>query len=749
MPSRSLTLFGIPTLLPADSEGGSAALGAKATALLAYLALERGPHSREKLASLLWGESPDAQARASLRQALRRLHAVLGDDLAANRDTVQLAAPLDCDVTRFLDLAARGDPAAAGFEVTRFLDGLAFTGAPALEDWADATRRSLLERWAGAVRAVARDAVLRSRWRDALAAGESWLAADPLNEEAIAVVMEAIHCLGDRAGALSRYRHYREALHRELGARPTATLTELAARIESASPGNADAAGPSSPRPAFVADLVGREAQWVELSSLWERLGQGTGGVAVLEGQAGSGKSRLASEFARWAIGRGATVLQGHGYEPASGAAFGPLASALATALNAPGLGGAAPEWLAEVARLVPDLRRRFPGIPAPTETRTGEQSRLFEGVAQVLLALAAERAVIVWLDDVQWCDAESCAMLLYLTERLEHAPVLFLASATTGSRRRNLPGDHLLRQLSARRQATFISLDPLSEDEVWAAIRQMGNIHTPTGARRFARRIHQVSGGNPFYVIELLKTLFSQGLLSVAPISGEWIVPADIHLGSSTALPMPRSLRDAIGERVTLLDEEAHLLLGTLAVAARPVGADVLAHVHGMSRLRIAAMADDLAERLLAVEENGAYRVIHPVLGDVVRSSLTASLRRELHRALSLSIEVVTPADRMGDAAGEIAWHAEHAGDAQRACTFALLAADSAAARTAFHEAFGWLGTAARAAPEEAAALAERAAELAGRAGWPTVPPFPSAVPPGVAITEEDMDLRTEASVS
>jgi predicted ATPase len=332
--------------------------------------------------------------------------------------------------------------------------------------------------------------------------------------------------------------------------------------------------------------------------------------------------------------------------------------------------------------------------------------------------------------------------MLLYLTERLAQAPVLFLASTTAGSRRRNLPADHLLRQLSARGQATFIELGPLSEDEVWTALRQMGNIRTPTGGRRFAHRIHEVTGGNPFYLIELLKTLFSQGLLSVAPLSGEWIVRADTLAGGMT-LPMPRSLRDAIGERVSQLDEETHLLLASLAVAQKPVTPDVLAHIHGISRLRIATMADDLAERSLAAEEDGAYRVAHPMLGDVVRQALTDSLRRELHRALALSIEVVTPPGQLGSAAGEIAWHAEHAGDAERAHEFALLAADDAVTRTAFKEAFGWLAVAARSAPDEADTLAARADALAQRAGWEVVPAFPGPLPPGFAIDEADMDLQ------
>src|ERR671919_499460 len=101
MSAFRLTLLGVPVLATSEGSPVTPTLGAKAMALLAYLVLERRPHSREALAGLFWGESPDAEARASLRQALKHLRGVLGDVLRANRALIDLASPISCDVVEF------------------------------------------------------------------------------------------------------------------------------------------------------------------------------------------------------------------------------------------------------------------------------------------------------------------------------------------------------------------------------------------------------------------------------------------------------------------------------------------------------------------------------------------------------------------------------------------------------------------------------------------------------------------------
>jgi DNA-binding SARP family transcriptional activator len=741
-----LTLFGPPA---ASAPGcPPVPLGSKTLGLLAYLALEPGPHSRESLATLLWSDSGDEDARASLRQALRQLRLAFGDAIAADRQFVRLAAPLECDALAFLAAARHDARAAASFDVTRFLSGVTFRQAPRFDEWATATRDRLVRLSIDALRDEARNAVGRSRWRDALEMAERWLVADPLSEEAMGVAIEAEYCMRGRAAALRRYASFRDALRREVGAPPGPDLAELADRIERSPEQLPATAGEAPASVSFRTDLVGRETQWSAMLEAWHAVGRHGLEVIVLEGEAGMGKTRLAEDFIKSALSRGATVLGAAAYEPAAGPAFGAMAAALRGTLAAPGLGGADPEWLAEVSRLLPELRHRFPGLPAPATSPAGmERWRLFEGVSQLLLALAAERRVVLFVDDLQWCDAESCALLQFLVRRLDDAPVLLLATVTSGELESDTPPQRLAQSLSAHPRARRLVLAPLTEDEVWQLIRRMGNIRAPAGGRRFARRLHDVSDGNPFQVIEITKMLFTEGLLGATPVSREWVLPATRASGGFARVDIPRSVRDAIGMRISRLPDELRQLLASIAVAARPVGADVLAHVHGSSRLRVAALAEALMERHLVDDQHGRYRMAHPLLGQAVRSSLSAARLRELHRALSLALEAAASPGRLEARASDIAWHAERGGEPARAYRFALMASDAATAELAFEEASSCLELARRAMPEAAAEIEQRSKALAERAGWSEAPALPAADPNVPPIGEEDLDLRVEGA--
>ena len=141
-----LTLIGSPTVGHSDGERVTPQPGAKALALLAYLALEPHPHTREALADLLWGESPEPEARASLRQALKQLRTSLGEVVRCDRQLVELAEPVRCDVTGFLESAERDPEAAAAIDIPRFLAGFSIRHAPQFDEWAAETRTRLLSR---------------------------------------------------------------------------------------------------------------------------------------------------------------------------------------------------------------------------------------------------------------------------------------------------------------------------------------------------------------------------------------------------------------------------------------------------------------------------------------------------------------------------------------------------------------------------------------------------------------------------
>jgi DNA-binding SARP family transcriptional activator len=743
-----LTLLGSPSAsIPPHR---LAPLGAKTIGLLAYLALEPGVHPRETLATLLWSDSGDDDARASLRQALRQLRHAFGDTVAADRQSVWLTTPVECDVVQFLDVARRDARAAAAFEVDRFLHGATFRQAPAFNEWAAATRERLIRLWIDALRDAARQAVGRSRWQEALQHAERWLRVDPLSEEAMGVIVEAEYCVRGRAAALRRFAGFRDCLRAEAAAEAGGELTELAARIErSPEAVPPRSAGDAPPELSFEADLVGRETHWRALTEAWQGASAHGERVALIEGEPGTGKTRLADEFASWVRARGGTTLRGDGYEPTGGPPFGTMAAALRGVIGAPGVAATDPEWLAEAARLLPDLRQQFPGLPRPPAAAADmERWRMFEGVAQLLIALAAERQVLLFVDDLQWCDPESCAMLQFLVRRLEAAPILLIATLTSGEVEPGSAPQRLAQTLALRPGTRLLTLQPLTEDEVWELIRHMGNIRAPAGGRRFARRLHAVSDGNPFQVIEITKMLFAEGLLGATPVSREWVLPADRASGGFSQVDVPRSVRDAIAMRVTRLPDELRQILTSIAVAARPVATDVLAHVHGTSRLRLAALADGLIERHLVIEQDTGFRMAHPLLGEAVRSGLSAARRSELHRALSLALEASALGGRGGGRAGDIAWHAERSGDLERARHFALVASDMAQAELAFEEALECLELARRVAPERGDEIDSRLETLSRLAGWTAVPRS-AADTASHPISLDDMDLRLEGAAT
>ena len=285
----------------------------------------------------------------------------------------------------------------------------------------------------------------------------------------------------------------------------------------------------------------------------------------------------------------------------------------------------------------------------------------------------------------------------------------------------------------------------PLTEDDVWRLIRELARIESPTGGLRFARRVHEVTDGNPFHVIEMLKTLFVQGVLTIEAATGAWVVAPVASAADYRQLPMAETVRDAIAARVARLPYELRDLLATVAVSGRGARTDLLSHVHGMSRLRAAALADALVERRLLLEEQAVYRCAHPVIAEVVRDLLTPARRRELHRAIALSLVTITAPGGPGELAGDIARHAERSGEQRLAYEYALRASEAAIARYAFEEALSWLDLASGIAGEgpDADEVNHRTAEVLRLAGWSEPPPLAARRSgSGGAIERRDLDI-------
>ncbi|HMQ34547.1 MAG TPA: BTAD domain-containing putative transcriptional regulator, partial [Chloroflexaceae bacterium] len=305
MTQLRLFVFGPPRL---ERDGHPVELGLRrALALLVYLAVSRQPQSRDTLATLLWPDSDQREARANLRRTLHRLGQAIGDDLlATSAETVGVApgAPLWVDSQAFLDLAgsAEGQEAAARLYGDDFLAGFSLPDSPAFDEWQFFERERLRQLLAQTLEQLTMGARARGAWDAAADHARRWVALDVLHEPAQRALLEAYAQAGQAAAAIRQYQELARTLEAELGAEPEEATTALFEAIRTrrfpppSSPPPAEAPRPAhvapAPPPPAAPPLVGRER---ELGDLLGLLGaEGGPRLVTLTGPGGAGKTRLA-----------------------------------------------------------------------------------------------------------------------------------------------------------------------------------------------------------------------------------------------------------------------------------------------------------------------------------------------------------------------------------------------------------------------------------------------------------------------
>jgi predicted ATPase len=400
---------------------------------------------------------------------------------------------------------------------------------------------------------------------------------------------------------------------------------------------------------------VGRAGPLATLRRTFRQAQSGQTQVVLLEGEAGVGKTRLAEEFLAWARTQGADVLAGRAFAAEGGLPYGPVAGALRPYLeqeNAPD-DLLADVWLAELARLLPELRERYPDLPATGEEITLGQGRLYEAVARLGLRLAARRPLVVFLDDVQWTDAGTRDLVRYAVQRWAESGVgtlvLLAARAEDLGTQRALA--HWLGSLERAVPTTRLALERLAPADVVGLVATLAGAAAEqpgTGAHAageedvvaFGAWLAEKTGGLPFFVTQLLQALVDEGVLRLHPLAeGGFALEVSGAVQSATALRCgsypPAGVRALITAHVARLEEAEEELLAAATVLGDSFSAEQALEVAAVDTHRGEKALDQLVQRRLLREVPGTdtYTMGHDLVREALYAGLGEVRRRRLHR--------------------------------------------------------------------------------------------------------------------
>ncbi|MGH9263839.1 MAG: BTAD domain-containing putative transcriptional regulator, partial [Acidimicrobiales bacterium] len=670
-----------------DDAGRALDLGGNQSRMVLAVLLAAGGRvvTAESLVDAVWGDDPPASAPGTLQSYVSRLRRELEPGRGRGEDArllrweppgYRLAVdPGDVDFRRFEALADDGRALLAADRPAEARDVLleadALWRGPALVEYRDKEfALGLVARLEDRRIAATEDRIAAelALGRHAAVVGElaELVKAHPLQEGFRGLLGLALYRSGRQSEALRALADARDTLREELGVdlgRPLRDLEgailahdrslDLARRPPERSP----AAAPAAPPPSAVPPsdrLVGRDAELAQLLAALDEAGRCLR-VALIEGEPGIGKTRLAEEVGAEASRRGAQVLWGRTFEGGAAPALWPWLPPLRALVGSLPDPAAVP---AELANLVSTSSVAPEGPTAAMPARFA----LVEAVADLLMRSATSRPVVLVLDDLQWADVESLELLTSVVGRLADAPLLILGTVRELEVGRNDTVVSTLAMLTRSTGARRLHLHGLASDATDALVAQTAGSAVDPAA---TRAIHARAEGNPFFTTELARLL----------AGGHGLPDSDV----------PSGVRDVVRQRLALLPEPTADLLRVAAVIGRDVDLGLLAAASGRD---LDACLDDVEpavlHRLLApvTDQPGVYRFAHALVREVVVDDMSSLRRARLHLKVA---DALVDVDDNAEILAEHLWQAVPIGVGTRAAAALERAARVAVRRLAY----------------------------------------------------------------
>jgi DNA-binding SARP family transcriptional activator/tetratricopeptide (TPR) repeat protein len=642
--------------------------GRRERAVLSVLLGRRGQVvSADRIVAEVWGDHPPERARSSLQVAVSHLRSALEPERTAGtppRVIVSSGAgyvldvppeAVDADrfvglVTRAHDLAEAGDHdgvLAAAEEAEALRIGAPY---PDLGD-GDIVRgevQRLDELWWSLQELRAASLIAKGRPVLAVAPLEALVAEHPFREHAWRLLALALYRCRRQADALAAVRRARQRLVEELGVDPSPELQRLEQDLLAQSPDLEPEAAPDArtpgAAPATSADQVGvtRAGRPPRTSGGDDMVGQGValgavaaavsavcespgrGATLVVTGEAGIGKTRLATVASELAAEAGARVLWGRCHEADVAPAYWPWVPVV-RALAGP---SAAPE----VAALVD------PGGARTAEHAESAALRTYDAVCRLVAGAAEQSPAVIVLEDLHWADSASLQLAAYAAEALADHPVLLLLTVRVPEEAP--PGLTALLAALARLSVPRVHLEGLDPPQVQRLVT------TLTGRaveEELAAVVAERTDGNPFFVIELVRLLNAEHRFDAA---------------GARAVTVPDGVQDVLRLRLGRLPDEVHRLLAVASVCGRDFDLELLATVTSSDTGRVLELLDVAAESRIVedAETPGHHRFAHALVRETLYAGLSRSRRGLLHAAIGEALE--PRVDGEPDLVTEVAHH-------------------------------------------------------------------------------------------
>ncbi|MDQ4042476.1 MAG: AAA family ATPase [Actinomycetota bacterium] len=625
----------------------------KARSLLKLLLTRPGyAFPRDGILEALWPGVPPKGAEHSLRMTVSLLRRTLEPDLKRGPDSRYILRKrpgylfneqADCEVDawevekhrRSAEAAREAgelDEAITEYRAALDLAQGEFLAEDPYEDWAMEARQEWHERRLVILSNLAECLALGGRYSEAIEAATRALALDRYREDLHRRLMLYHYCAGEQAMALQAYRSYAKTLKEELGTAPSPELTRLKAQVEARDVPGVDTLRryPRPRRPLRFpyslgrAHFVGRERESALLTGRLEEASEGSGDAVAVEGEAGVGKTRLVEEFLGYAGSRNAHVLSGRCYERELGPPLEPVMDALELPI-----GEEEPIYLCEAepydnsARIYDTLTRKL-----VQESRDADH-----------------KAVVLFVDDVQWADPATLEFLSYLAKRISGERILLVVSY------RREDGARLSRwldHLAERRAITPLSLSRLSLENTTELLGRMSSkafAELPS----LAAFLHRESEGNPFYLVQYLRWLIEAGAVEIGPrrrISG---LKSELLRESV----LPSSVRSLLRSRISGLNEEGQDLLKLAAVIGRSFDLGLLCKAADRGEAGVfGTMGPLMTMGLIAKSPAETYQFSHDKLRQAFYEDIGGPRRRALH------LRVAGVLEEDGGAPAELAHH-------------------------------------------------------------------------------------------